>query len=87
MDWIGREFEAERYDVILSIFWYLVDTNTVANLAPIETKINSTDGIIKSEINLKSINAPTDTKNNAAKVSLTGADKADETELFYYLLC
>src|SRR6476619_382118 len=65
---------AERKDIILSIFWSLADTNTVANFATI---IKTIAGIIKSGINLKSIRAPTDTKNNAAKISLTGVDKTE----------
>ena len=68
---------AERKDITLSIFWSLADTNTVANFAPIETIIKTIAGIIKSGINLKSMRAPTETKNNAAKISLTGVDKTD----------
>ena len=42
------------------------------NFAAIETAINTNAGIMNRGIQLKSTNAPTETKNNAAKISLTG---------------
>lgn len=45
------------------------------NFAVIESTININTGIMNLGMSEKSINAPADTKNNAAKMSLTGLAK------------
>ena len=71
---------AVRTEVILSMRWALAERNTVMNLALMETAINTIAGTINTGISLKSIKAPTDTKNMAAKISLTGVAKTLVTE-------
>lgn len=48
---------------------------TPSQIKPIETPIRINVGTLNSGTSLRSISAPTETKNNAAKISLTGVAK------------
>ena len=63
---------AVRTEVNLLILCNLAERNTVINFAPVKTAINTNTDTMNRGIKLKFINAPTETKNSAAKISLTG---------------
>ena len=60
--------------------WSLDAKNTVKNFARSETITKTTAGTIKMGKRDISINAPTETKNNAANISLIGVANTRETE-------
>src|SRR5215218_535701 len=60
--------------------WYLEARNTTANFARDVAPTNTSAGIINIGSSLISINAPTDTKNNATNISLIGVVRILVTE-------
>jgi hypothetical protein len=58
-------------------------TYTVKNFAARDTTINTKAGTMNSGRRVISINAPTDTKNKAANISLIGVARTLETECYF----
>jgi hypothetical protein len=67
-------------DVSLLKPWYFVAKKTVKNLAARDTATKTRAGTMKSRRRVTSIKAPTDTKNKAANISLSGVAKTLVTE-------
>ncbi len=70
-------------DVSLPKPWYFVAKKTVKNLAARDTATKTRAGTMNSGRRVISINAPTDTKNKAANISLIGVAKTLETECYF----
>ena len=68
-------------DVSLLKPWYFVAKKTVKNFAARDTATKTRAGTMKSARRVISIKAPTDTKNKAANISLSGVTKTLVTKL------